>query len=290
MNNQTALVLEGGGMRCVFTAGVLDCFMQAGISFPYTIAVSGGCINGLSYMSGQQGRSRDIMIKYLKQEKYIGFMNYLQNGSFINFRTIFEKYDETGIPFNFEAYRHNPNRFVVVTSNCLTGKAMYLEEKQDKQQLYRLCEASSSLPVYCPLVEVNGIPMYDGGVCDAIPYQRPLDEGFNKLIVVLTHRKEYRKDEQKEYTPHLLFRNFPMLRFALGDMHYRYNRMLEKLQILEDMGKVVVIRPSDEMGVDTLTRNKDNLVRLYEEGFRVAHESLESIRNMNIVHIKESAL
>ena len=230
------------------------------------------------------------MIKYLKQEKYIGFMNYLQNGSFINFRTIFEKYDETGIPFNFEAYRHNPNRFVVVTSNCLTGKAMYLEEKQDKQQLYRLCEASSSLPVYCPLVEVNGIPMYDGGVCDAIPYQRPLDEGFNKLIVVLTRRKEYRKDEQKEYTPHLLFRNFPMLRFALGDMHYRYNRMLEKLQILEDMGKVVVIRPSDEMGVDTLTRNKDNLVRLYEEGFRVAHESLESIRNMNIVHIKESAL
>ena len=265
-------------MRCVFTAGVLDCFMQAGIIFPYTIAVSGSSINGLSYMSGQQGRNRDIMIEYLRQEKYIGPLNYLHCGSFIDFRAIFQKYDKVGIPFDFEAYQHNPNRFVIVTSNCLTGKAMYLEEKQDRQRLYRFCEASSSLPIFCPLVEVDDIPMYDGGVCDAIPYQRPLDEGFNKLVVVLTRKREYRKNEQKEYTPHLLFRNFPMLKFALGDMHYRYNRMLDRIQLLEKMGQAIVIRPSDEMGVDTLTRNTGTLVRLYEEGFRIAHESLENIR------------
>lgn len=275
--NQTALVLEGGGMRCVFTAGVLDCFMQAGITFPYTIAVSGGSINGLSYMSGQQGRSRDIMIEYLKQEKYIGFLNYLHGGSFIDFYAIFQKYDINGIPFDFETYQHNPNRFVIVTSNCQTGKAMYLEEKQDKQRLYRLCEASSSLPVFCPLVEVDGIPMYDGGVCDAIPYQRPLDEGFNKLVIVLTRRKGYTKNEQKEYTPHLLFRDFPLLKFALRDMHYRYNCMLEKIQLLEEMGQAVIIRPSNEMKVDTLTRRTDALVRLYDEGFRIAHELLKDI-------------
>lgn len=122
--------------------------------------------------------------------------------------------------------------------------------------------------------------MYDGGVCDAIPYQRPLDEGFNKLVVVLTRKKGYRKNEQKEYTPYLLFKNFPMLKLALGDMHYRYNRMLDKIQLLEKMGQAIVIRPSDEMGVDTLTRNTDALVRLYEEGYREAYKSLESIRKI----------
>ena len=98
--NHTALVLEGGGMRCVFTEGVLDSFMQAGIIFPYTIAVSGGSINGLSYMSGQQGRNRDIMIEYLRQEKYIGPLNYLHCRSFIDFRAIFQKYPQFRNCFN----------------------------------------------------------------------------------------------------------------------------------------------------------------------------------------------
>lgn len=140
-------------MRCVFTAGVLDCLMQEGIAFPYTIAVSGGSINGLSYMSGQQGRSRDLMIEYMRRTRYIGPMNSLRCGSFIDFNQIFRLYDEVGIPFDFEAYRRHPGRFVVVTTDCLRGTPYYGEERDDLQRLYRLCEASSSLPLLCPRVE-----------------------------------------------------------------------------------------------------------------------------------------
>lgn len=279
--NHTALVLEGGGMRCVFTAGVLDRFMEEGITFPYVIAVSGSSINGLSFLSGQSGRNRDIMIEYLKEERYIGFMSYLRTGNFINFHSIFQQYDRERIPFDFDAYRRNPTRLVIVTSNCLTGHPMYLEEKEDLERLYSLCRASSSLPVFCPSVKIDKIPMYDGGVCDAIPYRRPLQEGFEKLVIVLTRKAGYRKDEQETLLPRLLLRKHPLLKSPMENRHYRYNRMLEKMEEMEKEGRVVIIRPADEMGVDTLTRNTTLLVRLYEEGRRAVYEQLDALRKLS---------
>ncbi len=278
--NHAALVLEGGGMRCVFTAGVLDCFMEEEITFPYVIAVSGGSINGLSFISRQLGRNRDIMIDYLKCERYIGFMSYLRTGSFIDFHSIFQQYDHKRIPFDFDAYRNNPTRFIIVTSNCRTGLPMYLEEKEDMERLYRLCRASSSLPVFCPCMEVDGIPMYDGGVCDAIPYRRPIQEGFEKIVFVLTRKLGYRKDEKEIFLPRLLLRKHPLLRNPMEDRHYRYNCMLEKVEEMEKQGQAVVIRPTDEMGVDTLTRDTASLMRLYEEGRRAAREQLDALQNI----------
>lgn len=278
--NHTALVLEGGGMRCVFTAGVLDCFIEEGVTFPYVIAVSGGSINGLSFMSGQMGRNRDIMVEYLKSERYIGFMSYLRTGSFIDFHSIFQLYDQKRVPFDFDAYRNNPTRFVIVTSNCQTGHPMYLEEKEDMDRLYCLCSASSSLPVFCPSIKVDGIPMYDGGVCDAIPYRKPVQEGFEKLVFVLTKRQGYRKNEKETFLPRLLLRKYPLLRYPMEDRHYRYNCMLEKVEGMEKRGQAVVIRPADEMGVDTLTRDPVSLVHLYKEGRRAAYEQLNTLQKM----------
>ena len=166
MDKQIGLVLEGGGMRGVFTCGVLDWLLDHRIDFPYTVAVSAGACNGLSYMSHQRGRAKYSNIDMLEKYKYIGLKYLWTQHSILDQDLLYKEFPERLVPYDFEAYKANPGVFEMVTTNCLTGLPNYLSEKQDPRRLVRIAKASSSLPYVCPVVIVDRMPMLDGGIVD----------------------------------------------------------------------------------------------------------------------------
>ena len=166
IDEKTGLVLEGGGMRGVFTCGVLDYFMDKKIRFPYTIGVSAGACNGLSYMSGQRGRAKFSNIDLLEQYDYIGVKYLFKKRNIMDFDLLFGEFPEHILPYDYDAYFSSPGRYVMVTTNCRTGRANYLEEKKDKKRIIDIVRASSSLPYVCPITYVDDVPMLDGGIVD----------------------------------------------------------------------------------------------------------------------------
>ena len=222
IDDKTGLVLEGGGMRGVFTCGVLDWFMDNGVRFPFAVGVSAGACNGLSYMSGQRGRAKASNIDLMAEYKYVGFRYLLTQGCIMDFKLLFEDFPERIIPYDYPAYFSNPTRFVMVATNCLTGKAEYLEEKQSAARVMDIVRASSSLPYVTKITYVDGTPMLDGGIVDSLPVEYALSQGYERLVVVLTRNKGYRK--------------YPLLQKALQNRNAEYNRVMELIEKLEDEG------------------------------------------------------
>lgn len=276
VDNQTGLVLEGGGMRGIFTVGVLDYFMDHEIWAPYTIGVSAGASNGISYASRQRGRSKFSNIDLLKKYNYIGFRHFLRGRGYIDLDFLFYVYPDTYYPFDYEAYLANPNRFVIVTSNCLTGKAEYYEERKDPQRLLDILRASCSLPVMCPMAHVDGIPMVDGGVCDAIPIRRAQQDGFLKNVIILTRNKGYRKKDKDFYLPGFIYRKYPALREQLKLRYRNYNEVLDYIDRLEAEDKAIVIRPEQPLQVGRTGHDPRKLTALYEEGYALGKRFAET--------------
>lgn len=276
-HNQSALVLEGGGMRGIFTCGVLDYFMDHGIRFPYTIGVSAGACNGLSYLSHQRGRAKYSNIDLLEKYDYIGLKHLLRKRNIMDFDLLFHTFPEEIIPYDYEAYFASPERYVMVTSNCLTGEANYFEEKHDPKRLIDIVRASSSLPFVCPVAYVDDIPMLDGGIVDSIPLQRAFDDGYRQNVVVLTRNRGYRKDSKDIRIPSFVYHKYPKMREALSKRNALYNRQLDWIEQLEDEGSITVIRPINPVQVDRIERNVQKLTSFYEEGYACAKAIFPSV-------------
>lgn len=266
----TGLVLEGGGMRGIFTVGVLDYLMDHHISFPYVIGVSAGASNGISYISRQRGRSYFSNIELLKKYNYIGWKNLLSGRGYIDLDFLFYEYPDRYYPFDYKTYEASPTRFVMVVSNCLTGRAEYIEEKQDRKRLLDACKASCSLPVMCPLSWLDGKPMVDGGVCDSIPIRHAQEEGYRKNVIILTRNKGYRKPDKDFHLPSFIYRKYPAIREALRLRYKSYNHTLDYIDELEAEDKVLVIRPQRPIEVGRTERDTRKLQALYEEGYELA--------------------
>lgn len=269
INNQTGLVLEGGGMRGVFTVGVLDYFMDHNIWFPYTIGVSAGASNGISYASRQRGRSLFSNIDLLKKYNYIGWKHFLRGKGYIDLDYLFYVYPDEFYPLDYTACFNSPDRFVMVTSNCLTGKAEYYEEKNDKDRLVDICRASCSLPVLCPIAYVDGIPMVDGGVCDAIPIRRAIEDGYKQNVIILTRNKGYRKEDKDFYLPGFIYKQYPAIREQLKLRYRQYNEVLDFIDLLEEEGKAIVVRPEKKIVVGRTESDTKKLKDLYDEGYEM---------------------
>ena len=270
IDGKTALVLEGGGMRGVFTCGVLDYFMDHNIYFPYTVGVSAGASNGLSYMSHQRGRAKVANIDLLDKYHYIGLKYLFTQRNIMDYNLMFHDFPERIIPYRYDVYAANPHRFESVTTDCVTGKAVYWEEKLDEKRIIDIAKASCSLPFGCPIAYVDGRPMLDGGIADSIPFQRAFSQGYEKVVVVLTRNAGYRKSEKKPYIPGFLYKNYPRLKEAIRTRGQMYNRQLCQLEELERQGKAVVIRPVNPIQVGRMEKNVDKLQHLYDEGYQCA--------------------
>lgn len=270
------LVLEGGGMRGVFTCGVLDYFLDAGLHFPYVVGVSAGACNGLSFMSRQRGRARTSNIEMLRDYKYIGLRFLPRQHSILDLNFLFGEMPSTILPYDYDAYRANPTCFEMVTTDCLTGKACYLHEPSDPVRLLRICQASSSLPYVCPVIYVDNIPMLDGGIVDSIPVLHAIEKGYEKNVVVLTRNKGYRKSEKDIRVPRFIYNRFPHLREALSHRCAVYNEQLQLVEQMEEEGKVIAIRPKKRLEVGRMERNINRLIALYEEGYECGREAFEN--------------
>ena len=276
----TGLVLEGGGMRGIFTVGVLDYLMDNQLWFPYVIGVSAGASNGISYISRQRGRSYFSNIELLQKHNYIGIKHLLKGNGYIDLNFLFYEYPDKYYPFDFEAYKAYPGRFVMVTSNCLTGKAEYIEERHDFKRTIDACKASCSLPVMCPVSYVDQIPMVDGGVCDAIPIQRAIDEGFQQNVIILTRNKGYRKADKEFHLPAFIYHQYPAIREQLRMRYKNYNHVLDFIDSLEAEGKALVIRPQKPIQVTRTERNTAKLQDLYEEGYACAQQLGKQLKGL----------
>lgn len=275
IDNQTGLVLEGGGMRGVFTCGVLDYLMDHDIRFPYTIGVSAGACNGLSYMSRQRGRAKYSNIDLLEKYHYIGLKHLLKKRNILDFDLLFTEFPEHILPYDYQAYFDSPERYVMVTTNCLTGEADYFEEKKDKNRVIDIVRASSSLPFVCPIAYVDGIPMLDGCIVDSIPLQRAIHDGYRNNVVVLTRNHGYRKENKDIRIPPFVYRKYPKMREALSRRCAVYNAQLEMVERMEEEGDILVIRPQKPVVVDRIERDIQKLTDLYEEGYECAKRQLE---------------
>ena len=270
LTSTSGLILEGGGMRGVFTCGVLDNLMDRGIRFPYTIGVSAGACNGLSYMSEQRGRGKFSNIDLLEKYRYIGLKQLIFKGNIMDFDLLFHKFPEEIIPYHYDKFAACKERFEMVTTSCRTGRACYYDEKMDPVRIIDIVKASSSLPFVSPISYVDGEPMLDGGIADSIPLLRARELGFDNNLVVLTRNKGYRKPQKPTTVPWFFYRKYPLLREAIRRRNTLYNEQIDLVERLEDKGALVVIRPHRPITVDRIERDTRKLLDLYNEGYECA--------------------
>lgn len=269
------LVLEGGGMRGVFTCGVLDYFIENNIYFPYTIGVSSGACHGISYIARQYGRAKSSAIDLLKTHDYVGLKNLIFKGNFFDYELLFDTFPNILFPFDFKTYSTSNERFIVVATNGLTGKAEYIEEKHNRQMVFDMCRASCCLPVISQTFFIENTPMIDGGLVDSIPIKKAIEEGYTRSVVVLTRNAGYRKKSGSNYLPWFIYRKYPQIRKVFKERNIIYNKQLDLIEALEKEDKIVVIRPINKLQVGRLEKNISKLEALYNEGYQCAKQAFE---------------
>ncbi len=269
--DKTGLILEGGGTRGVFSAGVLDYLMEQNLYLPYVIGVSAGACNAVNYVAHQHGRTKACMIDYLKDGSYSGLKYMIKKHSLFDMDLIFDVFPNSEIPFDYKTYFESDQTCVLATTNCLNGKAVYITEKKSKKRLMTACRASSSLPLVAPMVTIDDIPMMDGGMADSIPLKRALKDGCNKAVIILTRNKGYIKriTPKTNRVSKIVYREYPHLVKSIVNRPERYNRTIEYIEKLEAAGKVYVIRPEVPV-VSQAESNPDILLSFYKHGYELA--------------------
>lgn len=241
--------------------------MKYGRYFPYIVAVSAGACNGMSYVSRQPRRARVSNIDFLARYQYIGLRHLVTQGCIFDRELLYDKFPNQLLPFDFDTYFKYAAGFEMVTTNCLTGRPMYLSETTEQRRALDIVRASSSLPYVSKIVEVDGIPMLDGGITDSIPVARAMAVGHSRNVVVLTRNKGWRDESRDRKVPKFIYKNYPRLRVALSRRHVIYNEQLQLIDDLEAVGQIECIRPQRPLEVGRIEKDIDKLERLYEEGF-----------------------
>ncbi len=280
MQNVT-LVLEGGATRGVFTSGVLDFLMEKEWYPSHVIGVSAGSCNAVDYVSRQIGRTRDCMIPTDKNGKYIyGFRKVVKEKSLMNMDLIFDEYPKRLYPFDFETYFQSDITCEIVTTNCRTGQAEYMQEHQDNDRLMRLCRASSSMPLITPIVNIDGEPYLDGGLADSVPIEHAVEIGNEKIVVILTRNKGYRK---KTMSPGMIrvyrkaYQSYPNLVKAILTRSFQYNRTMNKIERMEREGQIFVLRPQVKP-VARLERDTETLQSFYQHGYDLMEQEFDRLQ------------
>ncbi|WP_313339834.1 MULTISPECIES: patatin-like phospholipase family protein [Lacrimispora] len=275
-----ALVLEGGSLRGVFTAGVLDVLIEQEIELSYVNGVSAGSMSGMSYISKQSGRTIRVNLDYVRDKRFLSFRNMVRNRSIFNFDFLFGELSDTLVPFDYDTFNNSRQIFEVVATRCKTGKPEYFE-KSTSEDFISAVKASSSIPVLSSMISVNGKKYLDGGCSMPVAYQRAIDLGYEKVVVILTREKGYRKPLLDKWTKKGYERYFgplPKLLKALQDVPERYNRMQEEIDQLEAEGRIFVIRPDKHVTVQRTEQDKRKLESLYEDGRRLAEANLDKLK------------
>ncbi len=270
MSKSINLILEGGGMRGLYTAGVLDFFHDKKINFLDIVGVSAGACNAVSYISGQRGRNLEINAGYCKDKRYMSFSGLLTRGSIFNMDFLFGDIPNKLVPFDYKAYTNAPNRLTAVVTDCESGEALYYRIKDMScDDVY--VRASSSIPLVSPIVEADGKKLVDGGTADSIPINYSVKQGFDKHLVVLTQHNGYQKKPNKymDLIKHRI-RQYPELVAAMKNRHINYNDSLKLVHDLEKAGKAFVLCPKEPLHISRFEKNTEKLKDIYNLGYNDA--------------------
>jgi predicted patatin/cPLA2 family phospholipase len=274
---KVGLVLEGGGFRGLYTSGIIDCFMEDKICFPYVIGVSMGAINACNYISKQRERNYRIVLEYVNDHRYCSKRNWLKTGSYFGMDFIFENIAKQLDPFDFDTFENSEYVFESVVTNCETGEPEYFEKSSD--DFMKVIEASSSLPFISRMVNYNGGKYLDGGLADALPVDRAFEMGMDKLVVILTRPRDYVKESSgQEKLTKAVYRNYPELVNLLLTRHEKYNEDFQRIIELEKQGKVMAYYPKNNLPVRRIEKEKSALEKTYETGFNDGQKSMEKLK------------
>ena len=273
---KTGLVLEGGGLRGVFTAGVLDAFLDGNFHADYVIGVSAGAANGVSYVSGQRERGLRTNTDYLHDPRYMGLRSLLLHRSLFGMDFIFHEIPQHLDPFDYQAFQENLCEFWTGAIDIRTGETVYFGKEEIGDDLEAL-RATTSLPLLSQPVAYRGRLLLDGGTADPIPVRRALADGCDRVVVVLTRERGYRKPAQSFRAVYRsAFRRYPAMIRALDTRHRIYNDTLDFLAVLECGGTAAVIAPATPPQVRRIERDRDKLLALYQEGLEAGRALLGS--------------
>lgn len=277
--NEVGLVLEGGGMRGVYSAGVMEYFLEKGLFFPYVIGVSAGACNAASYLSKQIGRNKKVNIDFITDHRYLSWRNYYKNRQLFGMDFIFDEIPNRIVPFDYDAFYRNESEFVIGTTNCHTGEPVYYKRHDYGKDVLKLLKASSSLPFIAPEVEFKGKTLLDGGISDPIPIKQAEKDGYPKNLVILTQNEQYRKTPSRfHYFVQRRYGHFPGLIKALKNRHLHYNETLAYLAKQQKQGYAFILRPLKPLTVGRMEKNPAKLTDLYEQGYTDAKNSYQKIK------------
>lgn len=277
---KTGLVLEGGALRAIFSSGVCDGLLEGNVMPDYLVGVSAGIAYGVSYLSRQPRRNLEVVTTYAPDHRYMGMNNLADknNRSYFGLKFAYDTIPNELIPFDYDAFAAYPGQVEAVVTNLNTGKADYLEvARRERNNL--LLQATCAMPLMFPIYHINGQPYLDGGVADSIPWKHAMEQGCDRVMVVMTHPRSYvRRDEKLMPLIRKTYREYPNFVAAMESRAQRYNEDREQIFELERQGKLLVIAPESTMGVSRTERDPDKLRLLWGHGYQAAVDRLEEVR------------
>lgn len=270
----------GGGLRGSFGAGVLDYCMEQGIRFDFGIGVSAGAANISSYMANQKGRNFVFYTEYFQREQYMGVKNLMHTGSYIGLDYIYSSLSdhEGDYPLDWKTIRNDPRDMMIVATDANTGLPHYFHKYDMRQDSYDPIKASCCVPVINRPYKVDGIPYYDGGLSDPVPYEKAFAAGCDKVVVILTRPEDYRRiPKNDKIIADLLHPHYPNASLAMQNRSVVYNQQVDACEYLQVQGKVCIVAPDSIGNMKTLTKDKDSIEALYYKGYEEAKSILNFV-------------
>ena len=275
---KTGIIDVGGGFRNIYGAGILDVCMERGIEFDVCIGISAGSANLASFLAHQHGRNYTFYMEYVFRKEYASPENWLRTRNYVDLDYVYDTLSGTSgeNPIDYDAFERNPAEFLIGACDARTGKPVYFSKREHiRRDCYDVFKASCALPVFCRPHEVGGIPCLDGGISDPIPVDRALEEGCERVVLILTRPTGQPREQKKDRgLAKLLSRSYPEAGRALLERYRIYNEGVAHALELERQGRVLVIAPDDVCGLSTLTKDREKLQRMYDKGRRDA-EAIE---------------
>ena len=274
----TGLVLEGGTFRGIYSAGIMDAFLEAEIEFPYVVGVSAGISNGLSYVSKQFGRNIEILEKFRNDKRYIGVGNYRKQNSLFGLDFVYGDIPREHVPFDYETFRRYTGKCLVGVTNALTGKPEYLDAMEDGED-FQFLRASCAIPGYFPAIMINDTPYYDGGLASPIAVKQALKDGCSKVVIILTQPEGFVKKCGKGniFMSQVIKKKYPQIEMLLLARHRIYNKQIEFCNELERRGKAIIFRP--EYKLDSFESNTETLRESWQMGYEMGKKRLDEVRS-----------
>ena len=275
---KTMLLLEGGGMRGMYTAGVMDIMLEQGIKVDAIMGVSAGALFGINYKTRQAGRVIRYNKRFAGDKRYMGIHSLITTGNIMNEKFCFDDVPNELDPADYETFKNSPEEFYAVVTNVNTGRPEYirLTDLGEKEQMEYL-RASGSLPFVSRPVKIAGQLYLDGGIADSVPVEKALSMGYDRVIVVLTRPEGYRKKRGKDLPAKMLYSRYPAFVKTNNDRWKKYNAQLGVVELLEQEGRIFVVRPSETIKISRLEKDPEVLQAMYDLGVKDAKTRLEDM-------------